>query len=233
MSPQRRKTAGCPLHPHVPIYPHRLCLSSRARRSSTVRGRPSASRGRSRAHTTRAVDQTDFFGRHARGQVSSAPVTEAKGVSRPRGPRRRGLWSAVCAPLGAQRRRAQAAACVRSACAVRTRSALSPLTPLDLLPKAELFASFNNPPSTPVSKPTILPRSMVASVGATERRRSPTACRSRASIWDLTPLRSRSSPRRRSCLGRSLLLRLRKRRSRTEEEMEEEQEEGAREEQGA
>ena len=42
-----------------------------------------------------------------------------------------------------------------------------PLTPLDLLPKAELFASFNNPPSTPVSKPTILPRSMVALAGAT------------------------------------------------------------------
>ena len=42
-----------------------------------------------------------------------------------------------------------------------------PLTPLDLLPKAELFASFNNPPSTPVSKPTILPRSIVAPLGAT------------------------------------------------------------------
>ena len=42
-----------------------------------------------------------------------------------------------------------------------------PLTPLDLLPKAELFASFNNPPSTPVSKPTtILPRSMVTPISA-------------------------------------------------------------------
>lgn len=119
-----------------------------------------------RAHDTVPWIKRTFLGDALAGKFAASAVTEAKACLAHEVPAGAGIGAQFARPsvLSADELKPPRAPLgIRSAHSLGT----VPLTPLDLLPKAELFASFNNPPSTPVSKPTILPRSMVAPLGAT------------------------------------------------------------------
>ena len=126
----------------------------------------SIARSVARAHDTVPWIKRTFLGDALAGKFAASPVTEAKTCLAHEVPAGAGFGAQFARPsvLSADELKPP-----RAPLGIRSDHSLGtvPLTPLDLLPKAELFASFNNPPSTPVSKPTILPRSMVAPLGAT------------------------------------------------------------------
>ena len=119
-----------------------------------------------RAHDTVPWIKRTFLGDALAGKFAASPVTEAKACLAHEVPAGAGFGAQFARPsvLSADELKPP-----RAPLGIRSDHSLGtvPLTPLDLLPKAELFASFNNPTSTPVSKSTILPRSMVATLGAT------------------------------------------------------------------
>jgi hypothetical protein len=119
-----------------------------------------------RAHDTVPWIKRTFLGDALAAKFAESSVTEAKACLAHEVPAGAGFGAQFARPsvLSADELKPP-----RAPLGMRSTHSLGtvPLTPLDLLPKAELFASFNNPPSTPVSKPTILPRSMVAPLGAT------------------------------------------------------------------
>ena len=126
----------------------------------------SVARSVARAHDTVPWIKRTFLGDALAVKFATSAVTEAKACLAHEVPAGAGFGAQFARPsvLSADELKPP-----RAPLGMRSTHSLGtvPLTPLDLLPKAELFASFNNPPSTPVSKPTILPRSMVAPLGAT------------------------------------------------------------------
>ena len=116
-----------------------------------------------RAHDTVPWIKRTFLGDTLADKFAASTVTEAKASLGHEVPAGAGFGAPFARPsvLSADELKPPP----RAPLGMRTHSlGIVPLTPLDLLPKAELFASFNNPPSTPVSKPTILPRSMVTPI---------------------------------------------------------------------
>ena len=115
-----------------------------------------------RAHDTVPWIKRTFLGDTLADKFPASTVTEAKACLAHEVPASAGFGAPFARPsvLSADELKPP-----RVPLGMRTHSlGTVPLTPLDLLPKAELFASFNNPPSTPVSKPTLLSRSMVTHV---------------------------------------------------------------------
>jgi hypothetical protein len=114
-----------------------------------------------RAHDTVPWIKRTFLGDTLADKFTSTPtVTEAKAILGHEVPAGTGVGPPFARPsvLSADELKP-------APLGMRTHSlGTVPLTPLDLLPKAELFASFNNPPPMPVSKPTILPRSLVTPI---------------------------------------------------------------------
>ena len=118
-----------------------------------------------RAHDTVPWIKRTFLGDTLADKFAASTVAEAKACLAHEVPAGAGLGAPFARPSVLS---ADELLPPRAPLGMRTYSHRTvPLTPLDLLPKAELFASFNNSnnnnPSTPISsKPTILPRSMVA-----------------------------------------------------------------------
>jgi len=183
----------------------------------------SVARSVARAHDTVPWIKRTFLGDTLADKFAASTVTEAKTNLGHEVPAGAGFGPPFARPsvLSADELKPP-----RALLGMRTHSlGTVPLTPLDLLPKAELFASFNNPPSTPVSKPTILPRSMVTPISANGETTFPHCVQIKGEHLGPDPIAEPLKPEEEELLREILVTSPAKKEVERDEEMDEEEQE--------